>query len=127
MTPAMPDTPAPWTVEYSEVFGKWWATLTRDEQESVAASVGLLRERGPQVPAPFTEPLKSTRHQNLRLLRVQHEGRRLRVVYAVHADGVVLLVCGDRAPERRWNEIHLPTAELFYDDHLRIRDLEGGA
>ncbi|MDP2220021.1 MAG: addiction module toxin RelE, partial [Hydrogenophaga sp.] len=36
-----------WDVEYTDEFGNWWASLTEDEQVSVAASVQLLETRGP--------------------------------------------------------------------------------
>ena len=35
-----------WDVEYTDEFGGWWASLTEDEQASVAASVQLLEVRG---------------------------------------------------------------------------------
>jgi hypothetical protein len=31
-----------WEVEYTDEFGLWWSQLDADEQESIAASVGLL-------------------------------------------------------------------------------------
>jgi len=36
-----------WEVEYTHEFGEWWSDLSEDEQESLAASVRLLEERGP--------------------------------------------------------------------------------
>ena len=33
-----------WEVEFVDEFGAWWDSLTEDEQESVAFSVGLLEE-----------------------------------------------------------------------------------
>ena len=35
-----------WDVEYTDELGGWWASLTEDEQASVAASVQLLEARG---------------------------------------------------------------------------------
>ena len=35
-----------WDVEYTDEFGDWWASLTEDEQVSLAASVQLLEVRG---------------------------------------------------------------------------------
>jgi hypothetical protein len=35
-----------WDVEYTDEFGEWWAGLSEGEQESLAASVRLLEERG---------------------------------------------------------------------------------
>lgn len=36
-----------WNVEYTDVFGQWWERLSESEQESVAATVGLLEIEGP--------------------------------------------------------------------------------
>jgi hypothetical protein len=36
-----------WEIEYTDEFGDWWSGLTEDEQVSLAASVELLEERGP--------------------------------------------------------------------------------
>ena len=39
-------------VEYTDAFEAWWERLTEAEQESVAASVRLLEDYGPQLPFP---------------------------------------------------------------------------
>jgi hypothetical protein len=33
-----------WEVEYTDEFEDWWSSLTEEEQEEIAASVGLLRK-----------------------------------------------------------------------------------
>ena len=35
-----------WEVEFTDEFEDWWNSLSVSEQESVAATVGLLEERG---------------------------------------------------------------------------------
>ena len=37
----------PWQVEYTDQFKDWWNTLSEGQQDDLAASVGLLMERGP--------------------------------------------------------------------------------
>ena len=34
-----------WEVEYTDEFGAWWDELDADEQESIATSINLLRQR----------------------------------------------------------------------------------
>jgi hypothetical protein len=41
-----------WDIEYTDEFENWWKTLSEDEQDSVAVSVGLLEEKGPSLPFP---------------------------------------------------------------------------
>jgi len=43
-----------WDVEYTDEFGDWWSGLSEPEQESLAASVQLLEERGPEMSAGTT-------------------------------------------------------------------------
>lgn len=43
-----------WDVEYADEFGRWWESLTEAEQESVAATVGLLEIEGPRLPFPYS-------------------------------------------------------------------------
>ena len=44
-----------WNVEYTDEFGLWWSSLTEAEQVSLAASVGLLEARGPNLGFPHSK------------------------------------------------------------------------
>jgi hypothetical protein len=66
---------AQWEVEFTDDFGAWWDTLTEDEQESIAASVGLLSEAGPALDHPHTSKIQGSRHGRMRELRVSMDGR----------------------------------------------------
>ena len=41
-----------WSVEYTDVFGAWWDSLTAEEQEDVNAVVILLQRFGPALRFP---------------------------------------------------------------------------
>lgn len=58
----------PWDVEYTDEFGAWWASLSEDEQESVAASVGLLEARGPALGFPHSSGINGSKHGHMRAL-----------------------------------------------------------
>jgi len=53
-----------WEVEFTDEFEAWWEKLTEEEQESVAATVGLLEARGPdcshRTAAPSMAPNMAT-------------------------------------------------------------------
>jgi hypothetical protein len=70
-----------WEVEFTEEVGAWWATLTDDQQDDVAHSVGLLAELGP-VLGPYSSKVNASRHGHMRELRSQSSGRLLRTLYA---------------------------------------------
>lgn len=115
-----------WEVEYTDFFEIWWDGLSADEQESVAATVGLLEARGPQLGYPHSSEVKGSRHGHLRELRVQHAGRPLRVLYAFDPRrAAILLLGGDKTGKARWYEKHVPMADRLYDEHLRELNAEG--
>lgn len=115
-----------WEVEFTDEFGQWWDGLTMAEQESVDASVRLLEARGPQLPFPHSSAIRGARHPHLRELRVQHQGRPLRILYAFDPRRVaILLVGGDKTGDGRWYVVHVPWADRLYDEHLQALKQEG--
>ena len=59
----------------------------------------------------------------MRELRIQHQGRPYRVLYAFdRARAAVLLIGGDKTGNARWYGIFVPIADRLYDEHLA--DLE---
>ena len=64
-----------WSVEYTDEFGEWWDGLTEDEQDKIAASVGLLVMNGPTLDYPHTSAVNGSKHSKMRELRVQINGR----------------------------------------------------
>ena len=59
----------------------------------------------------------------MRELRIQHQGRPYRVLYAFDPNrAAVLSIGGDKTGEKRWYEIFVPIADRLYDRHFA--DLE---
>lgn len=106
-------------MEYTDELGDWWETLSEAEQESVAATVGLLEVRGPSLGFPHSSGITTSRHDHMRELRIQHGGRPYRLLYAFdprrHA---ILLIGGDKTGQDRWYEQFVPVADDLYDQHL---------
>jgi hypothetical protein len=108
-----------WSIEYTDEFGVWWEALSDAEQESVAASVGLLERLGPDLPFPHSSGVAGSRYGHMRELRIQHRGRPLRVLYAFDPRRVaLLLVGGDKTGDRRWYDVFVPIADRIYSDHI---------
>ena len=109
-----------WEVEGTDEFGGWFLNLTDDEQVSVGHIVDLLVEHGPSLPFPYSSGIEMSRHRHMRELRIQHQGRPYRVLYAFdprrHA---MLLLGGDKTGDNRWYEENVPKAAASYDGHLR--------
>lgn len=115
-----------WDVEYTDEFGDWWASLSEDEQESLAASVRLLEERGPLLGFPHSSSINGSRHSHMRELRTQHDGKPLRTLYAFDPRrSAILLIGGDKTGDNRWYDTHIPVADWLYDAHLEQLRKEG--
>jgi hypothetical protein len=115
-----------WEVEYTDELGEWWGALTEAEQESIDASVRLLEEKGPNLGFPHTSGIEGSRHTHMRELRVQHEGRPYRVLYAFDPRRcAILLIGGDKTGNNRWYDVHVPLADKLYDAHVAALRKEG--
>jgi len=115
-----------WDVEYTDEFGLWWASLTESEQESVAASAGLLEERGPNLGFPHSSGITRSTYDHMRELRTQHDGRPYRTLYAFDPRrAAILLIGGDKTGDDRWYEKNVPIADRLYEEHLRQLREEG--
>ncbi|MGD0824571.1 MAG: type II toxin-antitoxin system RelE/ParE family toxin [Terriglobales bacterium] len=95
------------------------------EQKSVDFTVSLLQEVGPTLRMPHSSGIEMSRHSHMRELRVQHEGRPYRVLYAFDPRRVaILLIGGDKTGNNRWYEENVPRADAIYDEHLRELESE---
>ncbi len=108
-----------WEIEFTDEFGKWWDSLTEAEQESVTFGVDLLTELGPSLSRPYADTLQGSHYPNMKELRIQHEGRPYRVLYAFDPRRVgLLLLGGDKTGNANWYVEAIPKAEKIYAAHL---------
>ena len=116
-----------WEVEVTDEFAAWYEGLSADEQESVTFSVELLMEKGPMLPHPHSSGIKGSRHGHMRELRVQHEGRPYRVLYAFDPRrAAILLVGGEKTGlGDRWYVEFVAKADDLYDAHIEMLKAEG--
>jgi hypothetical protein len=111
-----------WPVLHTDAFEAWWKGRSEAEQESIAATVGLLEELGPRLAFPHSSAIRGSRIGHLRELRVQHRGRPLRILYAFDPErNAVLLLGGDKSGKDRWYAQNVRRAERLYDEHLATR------
>ena len=108
-----------WEVEFTDEFGRWWETLSENQQDDVAYSVGLLAELGPALGIPHSSRVNGSRYTQRRELRTQSAGRPLRTLYAFNpARTAILLIGGDKTGDDRWYETFVPVADRLYEEHL---------
>jgi hypothetical protein len=108
-------------VEFTDEFGAWFErALDAPEQKSVARVVDMLEQAGPNLPFPISSGIGGSRFSHMRELRIQHEGRPYRVLYAFDPRrAALLLLGGDKTGDDRWYEKMVPKADALYEHHLR--------
>jgi hypothetical protein len=108
-----------WEVEYTNEFEAWWLTLSEPEQDSIDVGVGLLANKGPNLPFPYSSGIQASRHSHMRELRIQHKGEPYRILYAFDPRRVaILLLGGNKGGNDRWYDENIPSADQLYDEHL---------
>ena len=108
-----------WDVELTVECKRWWDALTEAEQDSLGRGFDLLETLGPALSRPHSDTLKGSRYPNMKELRVQHEGRPYRVIYAFDPRRVALLLLGgDKTGDGRWYDKAILQAAKLYSKHL---------
>jgi hypothetical protein len=112
-----------YTVNASDEFAEWWSGLEEPLQDTIAAHIGLLEAYGPQLGRPYADTLYDSALSNLKELRVQHQGKPYRILFAFDPlREALLLVGGNKEGDRRWYRKMIPLAEAIFKRHLA--DLE---
>ena len=115
-----------WDVEGTDEFAGWFGEPTDNEQVSVGRVVELLVEQGPSLPFPYSSGIATSRHRRMRELRIQHEGRPYRVLYAFDPRrAAILLLGGDKGGNDRWYDEYVPIGDALYDEYLQELKREG--
>ena len=115
-----------WDVENTDEFGTWFVDLSEGDQDAIDFTVDLLIEQGPKLRFPHSSGINNSRHSHMRELRIQSEGRPLRVFYAFDPRrSAILLIGGDKTGDDRFYERMIPVADQLYDVHLTELKQEG--
>jgi hypothetical protein len=108
-----------WEIETSDEFIAWYRGLEDQEIDSVNFSVDLLEQTGPLLGRPHVDTLKGSSIPNLKELRVQHEGKPLRILFVFDPRRVgYLILGGDKTGDGSWYTKFIPLAEKIYERHL---------
>lgn len=106
-------------VEVSDEFRDWYEPLSEAEQLSIERVVLMLMEAGPALGFPYSSGIQQSRFSHMRELRIQHEGRPYRILYAFDPSrSAFLILGGDKTGNVRWYEAMIPRADAIYARHL---------
>ena len=107
-------------VEVSDKFKTWYEDLSEPEQNSVERVVLMLMEAGPALGYPQSTGVKQSKFSHMRELRIQHEGRPYRILYAFDPNRMALLLLGgDKTGDEHWYDKMVPKADAIYKEHLK--------
>jgi hypothetical protein len=107
-------------VAVSDEFKDWYEPLSEPEQNSVERVVSMLMEAGPALGFPYSSGIKQSKFSHMRELRIQHDGRPYRVLYAFDPTrAALLLLGGDKTGDDRWYAKMVPKADAIYEKHLK--------
>jgi len=75
---------------------------------------------------PHSSGINGSRHSHMRELRVQSDGRPIRVFYAFDPRRMaILLIGGDKTGDDRFYATFIPIADSLYDAHVEELRKEG--
>lgn len=108
-----------WDVEVSDEFKEWYEALCETEQDSIIAVVTLLEEQGPSLGRPHVDSIQDSKYPNMKELRVQHEGRPYRILFAFDPKrNAYLILGGDKTGNNRWYVEAIRRADAIYGRHM---------
>lgn len=115
-----------WTIEFTDEFDEWWATLSEKEQASIDNAVKVLSEDGPSLGRPYVDTIEGSKHTNMKELRTQSQGNPLRTFFAFDPRRTaILLIGGDKTGDKRFYDRMIPIADGLYDTYLEELRKEG--
>ena len=115
-----------WDVEHTDEFAEWFVALGEVDQDSIDFTVDLLIAQGPRLGFPHSSGINGSRHTHMRELRLQSEGRPVRIFYAFDPRRLaILLIGGDKTGDKRFYDRMIPVADTLYDVHLDELRQEG--
>src|SRR3970282_719584 len=86
-----------WNVLFHDKFHAEFLALNSAFQDELLAHAKLLQEFGPHLGRPTVDPLKGSKHTNMKELRVDFDGGVWRVAFAFDTErAAILLVGGDK-------------------------------
>lgn len=106
-------------------FKDWYEPLSESEQNSIERVVLMLMEAGPSLGFPYSSGIERSKSSHMRELRIQHEGRPYRILYAFDPIRSAFLVLGgDKTGDDRWYDRMVPKADTIYEGHLNALEKE---
>jgi hypothetical protein len=102
----------------TDEFSNWYRDLSTADSEAVSRYVDLLEIQGIALGHPYSSAINGATFA-LRELRVQSQGRPLRVFYGFDPNRAVVIIGGDKTGNDRFYEEYVPRATAIWNEYLR--------
>src|SRR5690606_16870391 len=100
-------------------FANWYRALNDADTKAVVRVVDMLEMQGVLLPFPYSSAIAGSKIA-LRELRIQSQGRPLRVFYVFDVErAAVLLIGGDKTGDDRFYETMIPLSESIWKQYKK--------
>ena len=110
-----------WTIFFHDEFNAEFEALPEKVQDKFYASIGVLKQEGPQLQRPWVDTLNGSEHSNMKELRFSADGGVWRAAFAFDPERKgIILVAGDKVGDdpKRFYKWLIAIADERYQDHL---------
>lgn len=110
-----------WTVLALDQVQDWLNALDREAYLRVTQWTALLEQLGPQLGTPYVKPIQTSRHSNMKELRIQFGNQCFRILFAFDRKRqAILLAAADKVEfgVDAFYEHYVPIADNLFDDHI---------
>lgn len=114
-----------WNVIFNPDFRIWFYEQDPGLQDEIFAIIRVLAESGPKLGRPRVDTLKGSVFNNMKELRIQHQGEPWRILFAFDPlRQAILLVGGNKSGNKRWYKENIPLADQRYEQYLETLEEE---
>ena len=109
-----------WEIEVSDEFAEWYDSLDVAECRSIHTGIDALERFGPALGRPYVDSIKRSQFPNMKELRIQHQGRPYRILFAFDPRRCAYLILGgDKTGSESWYVDAIRQADRVYAKHLK--------
>ncbi|MFD4433669.1 type II toxin-antitoxin system RelE/ParE family toxin [Nocardia sp. NPDC057663] len=107
-----------WRIYLTKQVLNWVDSLDDVMFDHYEAARQELEERGPALGRPWVDSLRTSRHSNMKELRIP--GSNARIIFAFDPKrSAILLIAGDKTNQwQQWYRDNIPIADRIFDEHI---------
>lgn len=110
-----------WAILTTDRFDVWFDALNDKDRANVLASLIVLRTEGPLLERPYADTVYGSKFTNMKELRIQSNGKALRILFAFDPDRTGILLCAGTKSGKSKSFYHqlISVADKEFSNHLQ--------